>query len=110
MPREPSTFEEVSSAIVAVAREIGATRAILFGSFARGTNDRRSDVDVVFIQQTDERFVQRPSRALRLLYERIRGRAIDVLIYTPSEFEDMKASGNRFIERIATEGKVLYES
>ncbi len=110
MPREPSTFEEVVSSIIAVAREIGATRAILFGSFARGTNDRRSDVDVVFVQHTNERFVERPARALRLLYERIRGRAIDVLIYTPSEFEDMKISGNRFIERVVAEGKVLYES
>jgi predicted nucleotidyltransferase len=107
---QPSTFEEVVSSIIAVAQEIGATKAILFGSFARGTSDRRSDVDVVFVQQTQERFVERPGRALRLLYERIRGRAIDVLIYTPAEFEAMKNAGNRFIERVLSEGKVLYES
>lgn len=106
----PSTLEDISSSIIAVAKEIGAAKAILFGSFARGTNDRRSDVDIVFVQQTAERFVQRPDRALRLLYSRIHGRAIDVLIYTPTEFESMKDSGNFFFKRIISEGKTLYES
>jgi predicted nucleotidyltransferase len=110
MGTPPSTVQDISLAIVAVAKEIGATKAILFGSFARGTAGYRSDVDVVFIQETDERFVQRPDRALRSLYDRIHGRAIDVLIYTPGEFQQMRESGNFFINRIVTEGNVLYGS
>lgn len=110
MAMKPSTLEEIISAIVDVAKQIHARRAILFGSFARGTSTRRSDVDVVFVQETDERFVQRPTEALRLLYQKIRGRAIDVLIYTPSEFEMMKNSGSRFFRRVITEGKTVYES
>ncbi|MBI5471558.1 MAG: nucleotidyltransferase domain-containing protein [Ignavibacteriae bacterium] len=108
--RVPSTREEIAAAIISVAKEIGASKAILFGSFARGTEDRRSDVDVVFVQETEERFVQRPDKALRMLYRLIRGRGIDVLIYTPQEFERMLTSGNFFITRVVREGKTLYES
>jgi predicted nucleotidyltransferase len=105
----PSTAEEIASSIIAVAKEIGASKAILFGSFARGSADRRSDVDVIFVQQTDDRFVERPHKALRMLYSRLRGRAIDVLIYTPEEFDDMVRDGNYFIKRVLQEGRTLYE-
>ena len=108
MASSPSNLDEIISAIVAVAKEIGATRAILFGSFARGTPSARSDVDVIFIQETDERFVQRPTHALRSLYQRIRGRAIDVFIYTPAELDMMKDAA--FLKRIFAEGKTVYES
>lgn len=34
----------------------GAERVILFGSFARNTQTRKSDVDLIVIKQTDKRF------------------------------------------------------
>ncbi|MER3522948.1 MAG: hypothetical protein C4326_02500 [Ignavibacteria bacterium] len=81
-------MKEIADAIIAVAGEIGATKSMLFGSFERGTDDRRSDVDVVFVPQTEQRFVQMPDCALRLLDKQIRGRAIDVFISSPSERMD----------------------
>jgi predicted nucleotidyltransferase len=98
----------IQKAIVDVAAIVGATRAILFGSFGRGTQTRHSDVDIVLLKETTERFIERPRQILPLLYEKIHGRAIDVLVYTPSEFERMSSSGNKFIQRVLREGKILY--
>ncbi len=98
----------IAEAIIEVAKTANATKAILFGSFARGTETRHSDIDIVMIKDTPERFVERPQHILPLLYDKIHGRAIDVLIYTPAEFERMSASGNKFIQRVLREGKVIY--
>jgi predicted nucleotidyltransferase len=101
-------MEEIECAIKDVAKAIGATKAILFGSFARGTGTRKSDVDVVFIQETSLRFLERLSVPMDLLFRKIRGKDIDVLVYTPGEFDRMRSGGNRFILRILHEGRVLY--
>ncbi|MBI5472582.1 MAG: nucleotidyltransferase domain-containing protein [Ignavibacteriae bacterium] len=102
------SLESISEAIIEVAKTVNATKAILFGSFARGTETRHSDIDVVMIKDTAERFVERPQQVLSLLYDKIHGRAIDVLIYTPSEFERMSSSGNKFMQRVLREGKIIY--
>jgi hypothetical protein len=60
------------------------------------------------VQDTKVRFLERPIIALRLLTERIVGRSIDVLIYTPKEVEMMRESKNRFIQKIYQEGKIVY--
>lgn len=103
-----TSLPEIEQAIVDVARTLGAERAILFGSGARGTATRRSDVDVVFLVATTKRFLDRTEEPYRLLAKRIRGRGIDVLVYTPHEFERMRSKGNKFIQRVLEEGKVLY--
>ncbi len=108
MPVIPSSKEFIEEVIKKVAVELGASKAILFGSMARGLHNQRSDVDVVFIKKTSERFIDRPDRAMKLLYEQIRGRAIDVLIYTPEEFEKMIDEENTFIRQVVKDGKTLY--
>ncbi|MFH0992182.1 MAG: nucleotidyltransferase domain-containing protein [bacterium] len=105
-----STYAEIELAIKEVAALIGAQKAILFGSLARGTDTKRSDVDVAFVQNTSLRFLDRLDQPLLLLTDRIRGRALDVLVYTPTELERMCSEENHFILRLLKEGRVLYES
>jgi predicted nucleotidyltransferase len=105
-----TSLENIEKAINEVAVELGASKAILFGSFAKGIDTSKSDVDVVFIKDTTIRFLDRLDRPLMLLYEKIKGRAIDVLVYTPDEFNRMLKDENRFIMQIHNQGKVVYES
>lgn len=106
--KKPIRKNDIEKVICEVAEIIHAKQAILFGSMGRGTETKRSDVDVLFVQETKVRFLERPIIALRLLTERIVGRSIDVLIYTPMEVEMMRGSRNRFIQRIYQEGKIVY--
>ena len=80
-------------------------RIILFGSHARGDTDPTSDIDIIIVYQTDKSFMDR----LEELYLAWNiPTAIDILAYTPDEYQAMKA-GSAFIQDISKEGILLYE-
>ncbi len=78
-------------------------RIILFGSHARG--QPAADIDVLLIKDTDDRFLER----LRKVYERwTLPVAVDILVYTPSEWETLIHEERGFILRIQREGREIY--
>lgn len=91
--------------LCAALERYGAERAIVFGSYARGDFDELSDVDLVVIKQTASPYFQRASELAALLPF---GR-VDAFVFTPEEFEKMKARGNALAEIVETEGVILYE-
>jgi len=105
-PMEP--IDEIIEASKPVFRKYGIRKVILFGSFARERQSRRSDVDLILIQETDKRYLDRFEGILSDLYKSIRGRDLEVFIYTPEEFENI--AHRKFIQRAVREGKVIYES
>ena len=102
------TVDEIAQRMRGVFARYAIERAILFGSFARGRQSKRSDVDLILIQKTDKPYFERFEGILRDLNRAVSGRDIEVFIYTPDELEQMK--GRKFIERALREGRVLYES
>ena len=64
----------------------GVVGLVVFGSFANGTNSRRSDLDLVVIERNEKRFVERLTTQYLDLDETA-GVPVDVLIYTPEEWE-----------------------
>ncbi len=80
-------------------------RAIVFGSFARGDADEVSDLDLVLIEPTSDPFVERGLAHLPLF--RL-GVGVDLLVYTPQEYERLKQEGNPLIERVEREGVTVY--
>lgn len=82
-------------------------RIILFGSAARGDADAQSDLDFVVIKQTDQAFLDRLKEAALLV--KAPG-AIDILVYTPEEWQRMQEAESPFAERVHTEGRVVYEA
>ncbi len=82
-------------------------RLYLFGSWARGEEDELSDIDLVVIKQTSSAFFDRLREAARFLPPDMGG--VDILVYTPEEFEKMKREGNAFAELIAEEGALIYD-
>lgn len=83
-------------------------KAILFGSLARGETSRHSDIDMILVQNTSLRFLDRYDEVLASFTQALPEWDVDLLIYTPAELE--KISGRRFIRQALKEGKVLYES
>lgn len=81
-------------------------KIIVFGSFARGDVHQGSDLDLVIIKNTKEKFLRRMDVVLDLCNGEI---AVEPLIYTEAEFEKMLGEGNDFLETVNKEGKVVYE-
>lgn len=84
----------------------GVKRAFVFGSVARGEATRRSDIDLIVIQETDKRFLDRYEGILADIHTALR-RSVDLLIYTPQEFETMPRTA--FVRRMLRDSKVIYE-
>jgi predicted nucleotidyltransferase len=102
-----AAIRKIAERFAPVFSRYGIQKAILFGSVARGEATRRSDIDLILIQQTTKRFLDRYDGILCDLNRESPGPAVDVLIYTPGEFDRM---GNRgFIAKAVREGRVLYE-
>jgi predicted nucleotidyltransferase len=76
---------------------------LLFGSLARGDARDHSDIDLIVVKETEKRFLDR----LDEFYDDAR-EAMDVLVYTPQEFEEMKQ--RPFVKMALKEGRILYEA
>ncbi len=98
--------DEVIEEIIASLRRYDPEKVIPFGSRARGEDDPCSDIDLVIIKETEQRFLDRIASVYEVLQP---ARAIDVLVYTPDELERMRQEGNPFIEKVLQEGMVVYE-
>jgi len=90
--------------IVPALPGLGVRRAILFGSLARGDVGGQSDLDLIVIADTREPFPERCRRFYEALEPRV---GLDILVYTPDEFEAMRHG--HFLRRGLLGGKVIYE-
>jgi predicted nucleotidyltransferase len=82
-------------------------RIYLFGSWARGEMDEFSDIDVVVIMHTELPFLERALTLSLNLPLTLGG--VDLLVYTPEEWQTMRENGNAFVETVLEEGQVIYE-
>jgi len=94
-------------AIKKIVDELKPEKVILFGSFAYGTPNSNSDVDLLVIMNTRASHKDRSWAVSRLLLPR--PFPVDILVKTPKEIEEDLKSGDFFIREILTSGKVLYE-
>ncbi|MFH7835457.1 MAG: nucleotidyltransferase domain-containing protein [Candidatus Aenigmatarchaeota archaeon] len=93
--------------IIECIKKYNPEKIILFGSGAYGELDEYSDFDFVVIKNTDKRFLERLIEVAKLIDNDL-GK-VDVLVYTPDEFEDMVKAGNPFIKEVLEKGKIVYE-
>jgi predicted nucleotidyltransferase len=105
---EHLSLENVRACLTPVFQRYGILKAIVFGSVARGEPSPHSDVDLILIQQTTRRFLDRYEGILLELNQAIPHAAVEALIYTPEEMERMRE--RRFVATALREGKVIYES
>jgi predicted nucleotidyltransferase len=100
--------EEILSRIKKIAerlkKEYGAERVILFGSYAKGEATEHSDIDLLIVAQTKERFYQRMATVLSLLRDLYHGLPISPIVLRPEEVEERRRRGDQFVEEIVKEG------
>ena len=98
-------LQRITAGLVAV---FDPSRIILFGSFARGDQNRASDLDIVVIAPTRLPFCERIGKALACCYAASTRLPIEVLVYTPEEWRRMLQENNPLLSLVAREGRILY--
>ncbi len=83
-------------------------KVILYGSYAYGNPDRDSDIDLLIIKETTERFIDRWVTVQQILTGTHPSIPVETLVLTPREMEKRLAIGDQFVEEIITRGEVLY--
>ena len=83
-----------------------AEKIYLFGSWARDEADDLSDIDLVLIKRTKTRFFNRLRQVRRIMPPELG--AVDVLVYTPEEFDAMLTDGNAFAHMLVEEGRLIH--
>ena len=89
-------------------RDYQPQQVILFGSHARGTARLDSDIDLLVIKETSERFIDRWARVRRILSDPERTIPLETIVLTPQEVKARLAGGDQFLASILKEGKELY--
>ena len=98
-------LEEELKRIVGKFEELDVEKVILFGSLATNNVHKISDIDLIIIKKTDERFLDRLENIYQHLMPEV---GMDILVYTPEEFEEVKGKSD-FIRSALKNGRVIYE-
>lgn len=88
--------------------EYAPQKVILFGSYARGTPRPDSDIDLLIVKETSERFIDRWVTVRRLLSDPQRLIPLETIILTPQELAHRLEVGDQFIAEILEKGEILY--
>ena len=98
---------KIAEVVSRIAKKFNPDKIILFGSYANGTPNDDSDLDLLIVQETDLPMHKRGTDIrLWLIGAMI---PIDILIYTQSEFEKEKKRSTSFLSSAIKNSKVLYE-
>lgn len=97
---------ELARYVMLLRQRYDPERVILFGSLGSGDIGDWSDIDLVIVKDTAKRFLDRTKEVMRLLQPRV---GVDILVYTPAEFEQMIQQRAFMRDEIVRKGKVLYE-
>jgi len=101
-----SVGKSLRPAIQRIVSELKPEKVILFGSYAYGTPNPHSDVDLLVIMKTKAPLKDRSWAVSRLLIPR--PFPVDILVKTPKEVEKALKGGDFFIKEIIERGKVIY--
>src|SRR5687768_2361936 len=85
----------------AIAEEFHPDKIILFGSYAYGTPNEDSDVDLLVVMDRDQ--------YVRIRYRLAAPFPLDLIVRKPKEMKWRLEEGESFLTTIVTRGKVLYE-
>jgi len=103
---EEEIREKIAEITDKIVREYQPEKIILFGSYAWGTPNKDSDIDLFIVKETSEHPFKRIESVDRIFSRR--KIALDFLVYTPEQVEKRKKMGDFFVLNILSKGKVLY--
>lgn len=100
--------EEIEKIVRRIVEGYRPLKVILFGSYAYGEPGADSDVDLLIVKETSERFIDRWVKIRELIADPKRRIPVEPIVITPEELARRLRGGDQFIQEIINQGKVLY--
>jgi len=101
------TPEKIEQIVDRIVEAVHPHRIYLFGSHAKGTATKDSDIDLLIIADM-EGPRHRRNLSIRELFP-MRDFGMDVFVFKPEEFERQKTVANTISSIVSKEGKIIYE-
>lgn len=105
-----STRKVIQTMVQKLITEYAPQKMILFGSHAYGSPGPDSDIDLLIVKETSERFIDRWVTVQRILTGLHPSIPVETLVLTPQEINARLAVGDQFIEEIMEKGEILYDT
>lgn len=99
--------DKISEIVNKIALGYNPEKIILFGSYATGTPNDNSDLDLFVVKESDLPRPQRTVQVRKLIYGSMV--PIDLIVYTPKEIDESKDNKFSFVYEVLNTGKILYE-
>jgi predicted nucleotidyltransferase len=98
--------QEINRCVHLLTEHSSPEKVILFGTLAKGQVHEWSDIDLVIVERTQLPFFQRIKKVRKLLQPRV---GMDIMVYTPEEFDRLCSDRPFFKEEIIGKGEIVYE-
>lgn len=99
--------ETISRMAQTIAERFHPEKIILFGSYAKGSPNQDSDVDLLVVMRVEG---SKRAKAAEIDFELAdRTMPLDVIVVTPDEIENFGNAIGGFLYPALRDGKVLYE-
>jgi predicted nucleotidyltransferase len=93
-----------------IAREFQPEKIILFGSWAYGTPDAESDIDLLIVMPFEGSPFRQAGTILKSVVQSVGVLPLDLLVRTTEQLNERLTIGDSFMREILERGKVLYEA
>lgn len=104
-----SLQKQIEEIVTIIKANIDPVMIFLFGSFASGNPDAESDIDLLIIAPSKDRPLERRLKLRKMLLEYDRRIGLDLLVYTPDEFEMLIDEPSSFIYSVVQQGLKIYD-
>jgi|YNPBryantNP2012_1023418.scaffolds.fasta_scaffold01576_12 predicted nucleotidyltransferase len=98
---------QIQMVVQAIVRRFRPIRVILFGSYAYGSPDEDSDVDLMVITNTETSPLHVAASIAAAIPHPL---PIDIIVKTPADLESALQQGNVFETEVVERGIVVYEA
>ncbi len=100
--------QEIERIVRRIAEGYRPLKVILFGSSAYGEVTDDSDIDLLIVKETSDRFIDRWVAVRELLADSTRRIPVEPIVITPNELHQRLARGDQFFQEIVARGKLVY--
>lgn len=98
--------DELVRFVGVILQQMRPRQILLFGSVARGEIHEWSDLDLVVVAESGLPFLDRTKEVIKRVRPKV---GMDVLVYTPQEWEQLLRDSPFVREEIAGKARVVYD-